>query len=336
MLTSVGRIEVKKGHVLCNGTAHFGISERLRISMCIVGQSVVYQEGSELFKELMGLEISGSQIQRVCVHYGGLVDPLIEKNCQSVIPQLADNPTSPQPTDPTYVMLDGCLIFTRPDLWREVKLGRIFRGSNVVNIHEKRRMITDSVYVSHLGSVDKFLPKLERHLVTYPHKVIIGDGAKWIWNWVEDNYPGAIQILDFYHAKEKLVLFAKYQYLEESKRKNWVNQQCERLLNNELEMTMQTIKATRARSTEAKEAKQKLLNYYLEHEDRMQYKTYRAQGLLIGSGPIEAAHRNVIQQRLKLSGQKWSENGAQAILNLRCYRKSGAWNSIEKIIAAAA
>ena len=73
----------------------------------------------------------------------------------------------------------------------------------------------------------------------------------------------------------------------------------------------------------------------LIEDDCMQYKTYREQGLLIGSGPIEAAHRNVIQQRMKRSGQKWSLDGAQALANLRCYRCSQSWDSIEKIIAAA-
>jgi hypothetical protein len=67
----------------------------------------------------------------------------------------------------------------------------------------------------------------------------------------------------------------------------------------------------------------------------IQYKTYRDAGLLIGSGPVEAAHRSVIQQRMKLSGQKWSIKGAQAIANLRCYKYSGAWNMIENVVKVA-
>ena len=65
------------------------------------------------------------------------------------------------------------------------------------------------------------------------------------------------------------------------------------------------------------------------------YKTYRDKGLLIGSGPIEAEHRNVLQQRMKLYGPKWSIDGANEIANLRCYKKSGAWDIIEKMIIAA-
>jgi len=194
----------------------------------------------------------------------------------------------------------------------------------------------DSVYVSHLGSVDEFFPKFERHLVVYKNKVIIGDGAKWIWNWAEDNYPGAVQILDFYHAKEKLVLFARHQYPQQDIRRKWIKEQSDKLLDNGLEQVLSKLRSCRARNKEAKVAKQKAIDYYIEHDDRMQYRTYAEQGLMIGSGPIEAAHRSVIQQRLKLSGQKWSVPGAQAVANLRCYKHSGAWNMVKNIIANAA
>lgn len=331
MLTSFGRIELKKGHTLSKGTSKYGISERMRGMICLVGQSVVYEEGSELFSEMMGVEVCAPQIQRVCTDYGNAVDRLIKSNCEAIIPRMKGQSDK----DPTYVMVDGSMLYTRDDKWRELKLGRIFHQSQVVDIQKNRREVMGSVYVSHLGSVDEFFPKFERHLVGYGSKVIIGDGAKWIWNWAEDNYPGALQILDFYHAKEKLVLFARHQYKEEEVRLSWIKEQSEKLLDNRLEEVISGLRSCRSRNPEAKLAKQKAIDYYVEHDGRMQYKTYRAKGLMIGSGPIEAAHRSVIQQRLKLSGQKWSIPGAQAIANLRCYKHSGAWSRIKKIIAAA-
>ena len=64
----------------------------------------------------------------------------------------------------------------------------------------------------------------------------------------------------------------------------------------------------------------------------MQYKTYQEVGYLIGFGAIEAAHHNVVQQRLKLSGQPWSEKGAQQIVNLRDYKKSNRWTEAVNLI----
>jgi len=330
-LTSFGRLELKKTHQLANGTSKFRISERMRSLICLVGQSVVYEEGSELLASMMGLEVCAPQIQRLCTHYGSAIDPLVKANIGTVIPRLEEV----KKEEKVYVMVDGSMIYTREDQWRELKLGRIFTQSQVVDLHKSRRVILNSVYVGHLGSVHDFFPKLERHLVDYRNKVIIGDGAKWIWNWADDNYPGALQVLDFYHAKEKLVLFARHQFPDETIRSNWVKKQADRLLNNQLEEVLIILKSCRARSTEAKLAKQKTIEYYTEHDERMQYKTYRENGIMIGSGPIEAAHRSVIQQRMKLSGQKWSIEGAQAMVNLRCYKLSGAWNIVQKIVNAA-
>ena len=307
------------------------MSERVRRLCCLAGQGQVYRQASELLAEIGGMDITGMQIQRVCTYYGSLLDPLIKADSEAVIPRTDQKGQE----DPLYVMVDGAMIFTREDKWRELKLGRIFTGSQVIALNKSRREVRHSIYVSHLGSVHDFFPKLERYLVNYRNKVIIGDGAKWIWNWADDNYPGAVQILDFYHAKEKLVLFARHQWLCDDQRRNWIKEQSDKLLNNELEEVLCCIRSSRSRNEEAKMAKAKLLEYYIEHDDRMQYKTYRDRGLMIGSGPIEAAHRSVIQQRMKLSGQKWSVPGAQAMANLRCYKCSGAWHMIEKIIAAA-
>lgn len=307
------------------------MSERVRRLCCLLGQAEVYDQASELLDQIGGITVSGMQIKRLCTHYGSLIDPLIKADCQPMIPQLPIKAAK----EKVYVMIDGAMLFTRPNQWRELKLGRIFTDDNVVQLSKSRRKARRSIYVNHLGSVDDFFPKLERHLTHYPHKVIVGDGAKWIWNWADDNYPGAIQILDFFHAKEKLVEFAHAQWKKEDERTQWIDNQLSRLRNNEVEGVVQTVRSCRARSPEAKQAKEKLIRYYIEHEDRMLYKTYRDQGLLIGSGPIEAAHRSVIQQRMKLSGQKWSEKGARAMANLRCYRCSGAWNMVEKIIKCA-
>lgn len=331
VLTSLGRFELSKRHVLAQGTEKFAVSEKLRKLCCLTGQAIVYSQASELLDQVGGIQISGMQIQRICTHYGSLIDPLVKADCRQVIPK----PVQKDKQDPLYVMVDGAMLFTREDKWRELKLGRVFAGSQVVNLTTSRRETRQSIYVSHLGSVDNFFPKLERHLVGSHRKVIIGDGAKWIWNWADDNYPAAQQILDFYHAKEKLVLFARHQWKSEQQRRDWVKEQSDRLLNNELEQVLSCIKSIRPTHSEAKLAKQKLLAYYIEHDDRMQYKTYREQGLMIGSGPIEAAHRSVIQQRMKLSGQKWSLTGAQAMANLRCYKCSGAWSMVEKIVEAA-
>lgn len=316
---------------MCSRASKFAISNYLQILLCFLGQSKVYDEASEICKKILHIDISSPQIQRVCRFYGGLIDPIIEKNLEEYIPVLKDV----KKQDDVYVMVDGSFLFTRDDKWKEIKLGRIFSERSVIPINERRNSVMNSVYVSHMGSVKEFFPKLERHLVNYSKKVIIADGATWIWNWAESNYPGATQILDFYHAKEKLVIFAKNQFKDEQERKKWLTERYNELMNDQVERVITNVQSMRSRNPLATEAKQILIKYFTEHADRMMYKTYKDRGLLIGSGPIEAAHRNVLQQRMKLSGQKWSIEGANAIANLRCFNKGGAWGLIEKLIKAA-
>lgn len=317
--------------MLCGSTTKFALSHYLQIIMCLLGQSKVYAEASEILKKLLHIDVSGMQIQRVCTYYGELLDPIIEKNITTYIPTL----DKVDKDDRVYVMVDGSMLITRDEGWKEIKLGRVFNEQKIIPINKGRKELVESIYVSHMGSVKEFFPKLERHLVAYNNKVIIGDGAKWIWNWAEDNYPNATQILDFYHAKEKLVLFANHQFKNDKKRKDWITEQLRKLKEDQVEKVIQILQKTRSANEKAKDYKEKTIQYYLEHEDRMLYKTYQESGLLIGSGAIEAAHRSVLQQRMKLSGQKWTIKGANAIANLRCYKKSDAWNIIEKIIKAA-
>lgn len=331
-MTTFGKVEVFKDHPLCQSTTKFGISQRIQIILCTLGQSVVLEEGSELLKELLGLNMSPKQIQRVSEYHGEKFNGLVEANCREVIPELEKTSE-----ESVYVMVDGSMLCVRGEnRWREMKLGRIFSNRQVVDIQENRRQITSSIFVSHLGGVDQFFVKLERHLTPYKKKIIIGDGAAWIWKWAEDNYPGALQILDYFHAKEKLVLFANQQFSNEHKRKAWIAHQGECLLRGQVHKVIKHIKCLRAISLQSKEAKRNILRYYIEHEDRMMYHNYKEKGLMIGSGPIEAAHRSVLQQRMKLSGQRWSIQGAQAIANLRCYRKADQWQIVQKVIQAAA
>ncbi len=78
----------------------------------------------------------------------------------------------------------------------------------------------------------------------------------------------------------------------------------------------------------AQQLQRSLLNYYENNLPRMRYKTYRDQGLLIGSGPMEAAHLHVILHRMKLSVQRWTIRRAQQMATQRCLNKSGRWSLV--------
>jgi hypothetical protein len=74
---------------------------------------------------------------------------------------------------------------------------------------------------------------------------------------------------------------------------------------------------------------QKLIDYYQGNKERMDYRKYKKIGVgIIGSGAIESAHRTVIQKRMKLSGQRWSKEGAQNMLHLRTCSMNKQWSKV--------
>jgi hypothetical protein len=305
----------------------FFISGFMAEMMCYVGQQTVYEEAAEIMEKLSGIKTNGKQIERVCHHYG--------QKLENDILNHIENQTLPAkyyPQKTYYIMLDGCMLLTREESWKELKLCRIFSTEARIEINKNRNQISQSNYVGHLGSYKDFFAKVECHTDFIKEKIFVADGAKWIWKWIDDMYPKSIQILDFYHAKEHLCQFAEQQFKDQQQRLLWIDKQSLRLLNDHIEDVIKDLESMKADGANAAQMKPPLIQYYKSNSKRMKYKTFKENGWLIGSGAIEAANRHVIQQRMKLSGQRWTIAGAQQLLNLRMAHKSDRWDDIHNSI----
>lgn len=318
---------------MAQNTESFRISPKLQEILCLLGQAYVFEDAEEILNQTLGIEISAKQIQKVSEHYGGKIE---EQQQHYIEKEDAPQVNLKAEEDPVYCMPDGSMIFTREEGWKEIKVGRIFTMRDRVAIHPCRKSIIHSLYLCHLGTHRDFLEKWEVYLHKYKKKIFIADGASWIWNWVKDTYPDAIQILDFWHAVEKLAHYAICQYTDKDKREQWLEEKKQQLRKSQVEKIIQELRFTVPRTQEAQKAKIDVIRYYENNSERMQYASYLEKGYLIGSGAIEAAHRNVVQQRLKLSGQRWSLKGAQQIVNLRTLKKSNLWNIVVNLIKKAA
>lgn len=287
-----------------------------------VGQQEVFVQGSETLKFLTGQYVSAKQIERMSHAYGQLLETKIEGIERSV---------NYEPGEVVYGMMDGSMVLTREDDWKEMKLARIFSNRSLLPENEGRNFIKDSTYVAHLGGKDPFLHKVEQVINEIKSMVWVADGAKWIWIWLDTFYPEFHQILDFFHASEKLHEFAREAFKDEDERKIWVDHQHKLLKDNGVEIVMINVGLVACRGR-AKERQTTLLTYYENNIKRMQYKDYLEKSWLIGSGPIESANKTVIQQRMKLSGQRWTVEGAQQVTNLRVAEKSGQWEKVKQLI----
>ncbi|MDR1130115.1 MAG: hypothetical protein LBK96_03955 [Prevotellaceae bacterium] len=314
----------------------FKISPLLQERMVYLGQLTNYEEGVSVLREFYGIEISKTQHFRVTNYYGEQIAPIIEKAQESALPEkLPDNAI-------VYAECDGSMILTREkeedqnsNSWEEVKVLRKYTSYDTLS-SGTRNLIENSEYAAHLGGHSDFEAKAERLLDNCEHLgknlVFISDGASWIHRWQSDIYPHATQILDYYHVCEHMAAFAQVAIPDEKRRKDWLTERKSELLDSQPEKVIKQIQQISKTNKSAEKEAQKLINYYTVNKDRMNYKNYSERGLRIGSGAIEAAHRNVVQKRMKQSGQRWSREHAQYVLNLRTCFMSGKWNEVIEMI----
>jgi hypothetical protein len=169
-------------------------------------------------------------------------------------------------------------------------------------------------------------------------QIALSDGGAGLEATLKKFFPNAICILDFFHAQEHLVELAKALWSDDDEaRRGWLNEQRHRLKHSGGAAVLQELRSLdiSTRSAAAQEVHRKQLGYFENHHHRMDYPTYVANGWQIGSGPVEAACKQVVCQRLKRGGTRWSEPGADALCHLRalylsdreCWTKHWASNA---------
>jgi hypothetical protein len=292
------------------------------------GQLDCYERCNVVLEKFIDIEVSASQVYLVTDCYGKAAEKEVNA-CRSLEPV--------KKQEVLYVQADGSMLLTRDDGWKEVKVGRMFTSGACIDPNGKSSWIRHSQYVAHLGSSKDFTRQMDTLIESYgrldKRLVFIADGGTWIKNWIEDAFPEAVSILDYYHACEHLHQFANTVFSEETMLKKWTDEQKELLLQSKV---MEVIANIEKQSCNSKEARS-LIKYYTSNAERMDYKAYKNIGAgLIGSGAIESAHRTVVQKRMKQSGQRWSNKGAQNMLNLRVITMNGQWNKIVQLIKNAA
>lgn len=308
--------------------------------MARAGVAEVYTEAQELLEQLLCIEVSRTQVYRVTHHLG---EQLETGQTEAIIHEpLVEG-------DVVYASMDGSMLQTEEG-WKEVKLGRVFKASDVKALKSKvkaeegepkqRHRIAESIYSAYLGSCHEFLPRFDASLGTLSASpqalVFITDGAEWIHNYLQKTYPKATLILDYFHAVERLGELASKLFKQEEQRSQWVEEQEQLLKAGKVCEIIDTLKKLLPFDDSTRKQRDELVTYYQNNQARMAYDQYRQRGLMIGSGPMEAAHRTVLQARMKRSGQHWKISGAKAMINLRVALKSGRWHEVIRPLKRAA
>ena len=326
--TRFGRIEIGHSSRHSQQGSLFHISPFMQEQMTFCGQSLVYAAASEMLFQTLRVKVVPSQIYRVCDTYGLLVgeDLLVEAPVAAVAQD-----------DVLYAEADGSMVLTHEG-YKEAKVGRTFLASDCRQKQDKedRGAISSSDYVAQITDCKDFIKRFELRLEPYrglgKRLVFISDGAVWIDNWIREQFPDATQILDFFHVMEWLGKCAEAVFPDLSKRAEWLEKQRKTLREEPADKVVAEVKKLVATTPAASEKLASTLNYLGNNLHRMNYREYREQGLIIGSGAIESAHRTLIQTRMKKSGQRWTNEGANRMINLRVCYLSQRWHLVKNNI----
>jgi hypothetical protein len=211
---------------------------------------------------------------------------------------------------------------------RDAKLGCVFTQTTT---DDQDRPVRDGDSTTYTGAIE-VASEFSRRIYTEAHqrgwsqaqmKVVMGDGAEWIWNICQEQFPGAIQIVDLYHARQHLWdLGGKLHPHDETAKRRWVMSLQHLLDSGKIEKLVAKLRTLSPDNSELAAAVRTEANYFEGNAERMRYPKFRNQNLFVGSGVIEAGCKTVIGSRLKRSGMFWTVRGANAIIALRCCRHS--------------
>jgi hypothetical protein len=226
--------------------------------------------------------------------------------------------------------------------WQEAKLGRLAALGPATDWEaETQRAVLrlgPSTYCVGLEAAEAFWPRLGREACRrglgrgVRVVVLLGDGAEWIWLAGRTHLARAgvqlIEILDFYHACEHLATVAQAVFGRCPLRaQTWLAAVRHRLRHHGPAPVLAALTRLRPPTEAAAAEVRKATAYVRTHAARMAYPTFAAQGLPIGSGAVESACKQVVQQRLVQAGMRWGVPGSQQVASLRALCCSGRWDA---------
>ena len=355
VLTAVGEITVSRPYYLC-AHCHRGqfpadveldidnteFSPGVRRMQAVVGQEAPFDHGRKQLKLLADLEVTTKAVERTAEAIGEdiaarqLVE--IQRAMQLDLPIIVG-----EPIPVLYTQVDGTGVPVvkketvgrqgktdgQPAHTREAKLGTVFTQTTWDQEGFAIRDPASTTYVGAIETAEEFgkriyLEAWNRGWSRAVIKVFMGDGSEWIWNIAKLHFPGAIQIVDLFHARQHLWDLARKLYAnQEAEQRRWMMVHQDLLDEGKIEELVAALRAIDSPNPELADKIRIEAGYFETNMERMRYPRFRSQHLFVGTGVIEAGCKTLIGSRCKQSGMFWTVRGANAILALRCCQFNG-------------
>jgi hypothetical protein len=283
-----------------------------------------------LLARLTGIHVGESTVERVTVAAGSALGQA---------QRTAATPGQRRPLPPPrhkpqrlYISMDGIMTPLR-DAWkRDGSCGALtcrWGECKTAVLYEARpgeqgdAGVARRAYLATLGDVDTFRPLVSTaaRQCGYAYakeKIVLADGAAWIWGLVASQFPEAVEIVDFFHASEHLWTVARAGFGPDADAQHaWVRARQEELLHDRGAAVLQAIAAWEPHTQADCDRQATEYGYFQQNAHRMRYGTFRAKGYHISSGVMEAGCKHVVASRLDQAGMHWRQATAEAVVTLR-------------------
>lgn len=329
-----------------------GYSPRVQEMAALLASKMPVSEASAVLEHLTGVKLPRATLDREARRQGQRAQKVRrqedERACQSPPKAKAVQPEFVLEPYQMIIQLDAWNIRERdqwgqtrelrrkaqePERWHWVYTGTCFRLDQRGKTAGGRPVISERGFVATREGIDAlreqlYAEALRRGLGQAAGALVIGDGAVWIWRLADDRFKDARQRLDFYHAVSHLAAVGRALFGEDkTKLKAWLKPLVRQLKNESAVKVVDQLEdiLTQLPKGESAQAVEKELNYFREHQQRMDYRAGQRRGEPIGSGAVESTCRQA-QCRFKRPGQYWTPQGDEALLCLETFWRNGRWH----------
>ncbi len=316
---------------------HSWTPETIREAVRLGVEIPSYRRAAESLVALTKMPLSKSSLSALVQEYGQCL--VAQQVAEGEHPgQLAEG----EPVAETMaVSLDGVMVHLRGEGWKEVKVASFSAVSAEATAEGEEPQVQLSAHSYRAGlweaaefAKQQWAEALRRGVQRAKRIVAVSDGAAWIWAIVWAGYAPCVQIIDWWHALEKLWLLVQVRYQPQSAQAlAWQAKLKACLWAGDFRALLHALREAWPRGQELPAIVAQVLGYFLRHRQRMQYQAFRQAGCPVGSGTVESACKVVVQQRMCQAGMRWERRWAQALLALRCSLLSNRWDATWRSLA---
>jgi hypothetical protein len=321
------------------GVGPGALSPGLSRVACRLGIEEAFAPAAEILYETLRVDVPDEAVRRITEGIGQVAEAE-QQAAMAAAHAAAEPPPAEVGPAQLLVAVDGVQVHTEGD-WHEMKVGVVAPlGPETWRDPDSGRVcqtLGPQSVCAGLEPAGQFWWRVycearRRGLgaTTVALIVVLGDGADWIWHaaarFLPVGWAELVEIVDLYHAWEHLWTVANAVYgTGSAAAAAWAEPLKRRLLEDGVPPVLVALRELQPATADAAEEVRKATGYFTEHAARMDYPTFIARQLPIGSGVVESANKTLITAREKGAGMRWRATGAQAVASLRAVHRSGRW-----------